>query len=183
MALTVHPTDLADVLVLEPSIHSDARGLVFESFNRAVLRAATGLDLEFVQDNHSENVQWALRGLHYQLGAPQAKLVRVARGRIFDVALDVRRDSKTLGRWVGVELSAENRRQLLIPAGFAHGFLALAPDNLVLYKSSTFWDGELTRTIRFDDPALAIDWPLAGARPVVNERDRTAPLFVEAPLL
>ncbi len=179
--MKVDPTTIPDVLVIEPDVFGDARGFFFESFNRKALEATVGRPLDFVQDNHSLSTRGVLRGLHYQLPHPQGKLVRVARGEVFDVAVDIRRGSPTFGRWVGEVLSAENRRQLWIPEGFAHGFLVLSPEAEFLYKTTEYWHREAERCIRWDDRDLAIDWPLGGAAPIVSGKDADGLAFTEAP--
>jgi dTDP-4-dehydrorhamnose 3,5-epimerase len=177
-----HPTPIPDVLVIEPEVFGDARGFFYESFNRTALEAAVGRPLDFVQDNHSLSTRNVLRGLHYQLPHPQGKLVRVIRGEVFDVAVDLRRSSPTFGRWVGEVLSAENRRQLWIPEGFAHGFLVLSPEAEFLYKTTAYWNRDSERCIRWDDPVLAIDWPLRDARPIVSAKDAAGVALSEAPI-
>lgn len=162
---------LADVLLLEPRVFSDARGFFFESYNRRTFAQATGLDIEFVQDNHSCSSRNVLRGLHYQVRQPQGKLVRVTAGEIWDVAVDMRRGSAGFGRWTAANLSAESRRMLWIPAGFAHGFVVLSEQAEVLYKSTDYYAPEHERTLLWSDPALAIPWPLAGD-PVMTDKDR-----------
>lgn len=178
--MKVIPTRLPEVVIVEPRILGDARGFFFESFNRRQFNQALSLDVDFVQDSHSRSAQGVLRGLHYQL-APhaQGKLVRVVHGEIFDVAVDVRKRSKTFGCWTGVRLSSENHRQLWIPQGFAHGFLVLSESAEVLYKTTDFYAPDAERGIRWDDPQLAIDWPLPGA-PILSDKDRLAPLFADA---
>ena len=170
---------IADVILLEPRVFADKRGAFFESYNARTFEEATGLKPDFVQDNHSISRKGVLRGLHYQL-APhaQGKLVRVVRGASYDVAVDIRPGSPSFGKWVAETLTADNRRQLWIPAGFAHGFLALEDDTEFLYKTTDFYDKASERTIRWDDPALAIDWPLRDA--LVSPKDATAPLFADA---
>lgn len=179
--MIVTPQALPDVLLLEPRVFSDARGFFFESFNERVFEAATGLHRHFVQDNHSLSALGVLRGLHYQLTRPQGKLVRVCVGEIFDVAVDVRRASPTFGRWVGVHLSAENKRQLWIPEGYAHGFLTLSETAEVLYRTTDYYAPDLERGIRWNDPELAIAWPAHGAL-ILSEKDRRAPSLKEAQL-
>jgi dTDP-4-dehydrorhamnose 3,5-epimerase len=174
-------TALPEVLLLEPRVFGDARGYFLESWSARDFRAATGQDATFVQDNHSHSARHVLRGLHYQLQRPQGKLVRVASGAVYDVAVDLRRTSPRFGRWVGVELSADNRRQLWIPPGFGHGFLVLSETADFLYKTTEYWVPELDRSLRWNDPALAIDWPLDGA-PLVSARDAQAPLLAQAEL-
>ncbi|MGZ7030204.1 MAG: dTDP-4-dehydrorhamnose 3,5-epimerase [Terriglobales bacterium] len=162
MPYQVTPTAIPDVLLLEPKVFSDERGYFFESFNARDFRERTGLAVEFVQDNHSMSERGVLRGLHYQIRHPQGKLLRVVKGSVFDVAVDLRTSSPTFGRWVGAMLSAENRRQLWIPPGFAHGFLALSDQAEVLYKITDYWYPAHERTLLWNDPTLAIAWPLDG---------------------
>lgn len=164
-------TGLPGVLLLEPEVFADARGLFLESWNARAFQQATGLTTGFVQDNHSRSRRGVLRGLHYQLGVPQGKLVRVARGEIFDVAVDLRRESPSAGRWTGVRLSGDNHRQLWVPPGFAHGFLVLSEQADVLYKTTAYYDPALERTLAWDDPGVGIEWPLDGANPVLSARD------------
>ncbi len=178
--MQVRPTAIPDVVVVEPKVFGDARGFFFESFNRKALEAALGRSIEFVQDNHSRSARGVLRGLHYQLPNPQGKLVRVIRGEVFDVAVDLRRPSPTVGRWVGETLSAENKRQVWIPEGFAHGFLVLSAEAEFLYKATDYWHPEHERCIRWDDPELAIRWPLEGAPPAVSAKDAKGASFREA---
>lgn len=168
--MNVIPTDIDGVLILEPRVFGDSRGFFFESFNQRAFDAAVGRSVTFVQDNHSRSARGVLRGLHYQVMRPQGKLVRVAAGSVFDVAVDIRRESPTFGRWVGVELSAENKRQLWIPPGLAHGFLVRSESADFLYKTSDFWFPEHERCIRWDDPTLAVDWGLDGP-PIVSAKD------------
>jgi dTDP-4-dehydrorhamnose 3,5-epimerase len=162
MPYTVTPTAIPDVLLLEPKVFSDDRGYFFESFNARDFREATGLEIAFVQDNHSMSEKGVLRGLHYQIQHPQGKLLRVVQGSVFDVAVDLRKSSPTFGRWVGAMLSAENHKQLWIPPGFAHGFLALSEKVEVLYKITDYWYPEHERTLLWKDPALGIEWPIDG---------------------
>jgi dTDP-4-dehydrorhamnose 3,5-epimerase len=180
--MDVRSTAVPGVVVIEPRVFGDARGSFFESFNRRALEAALGRGLDFVQDNHSRSAKHVLRGLHYQLPHPQAKLVRVVRGEVFDVAVDLRRGSATFGRWAGEVLSAENKRQLFIPEGFAHGFLVLSDEAEFLYKTTDYWYPEHERSIRWDDPDLAIAWPTGGAPPVVSAKDAAARPLREAAL-
>ena len=182
--LRARPTGLDGVLLIEPQVHADARGFFLESFSLRDFQQATGLAPVFVQNNHSRSTHGVLRGLHYQLGPPQGKLVRVARGRIFDVAVDLRRDSPTLGRWTGSELSEENHRQLWIPPGFAHGFLVLSPVADVLYKSTAYYTPELERVLAWDDERVGISWPLGELEglPLVSGRDATGPRWGQAEL-
>jgi dTDP-4-dehydrorhamnose 3,5-epimerase len=166
------PLAIPALLLLEPQVFGDARGFFFESFNQARFDALAGRNLQFVQDNHSCSAQHVLRGLHYQIRQPQGKLVRVTRGAILDVAVDLRRSSPTFGRWVGEVISAENKRQLWIPEGFAHGFTVLSETAEVLYKTTDYWAPEHERTIAWDDPDLGIDWGLAGNAPLLSAKDR-----------
>jgi len=156
------PTAIPDVLLLEPTVFSDDRGYFFESYNAGDFREATGLAVDFVQDNHSMSVQGVLRGLHYQVRHPQGKLLRAVKGRVFDVAVDLRKSSPTFGRWVGAVLSADNRRQLWIPPGFAHGFLTLSEDAEILYKVTDYWYPEHERTLLWKDPTVNVEWPIEG---------------------
>jgi dTDP-4-dehydrorhamnose 3,5-epimerase len=180
--MEVRPTAIPDVLVVEPRVFRDARGFFLESFNRRRLEAALERSLDFVQDNHSLSARHVLRGIHYQLPHPQAKLVRVVRGEVFDVAVDLRRGSPTFGRWAGEVLSAESHRQLWIPEGFGHGFVALSAEAELLYKATDYWHPEHERCIRWDDPELAIAWPLGGAAPVVSAKDAAGASFRDAVL-
>jgi dTDP-4-dehydrorhamnose 3,5-epimerase len=169
--------EIDGLMVFEPRVFADERGAFFESFNLARFREATGLDVEFVQDNHSISHRNVLRGLHYQLEPhAQGKLVRVVRGRVWDVAVDIRPGSQTYCKWAAVELSAENRKQFWIPPGFAHGFLALEDGTEFLYKTTTYWHKESERTIRWDDSGIAIRWPIGG-RPNLSDKDAAAAAF------
>ncbi|HTK56222.1 MAG TPA: dTDP-4-dehydrorhamnose 3,5-epimerase [Gemmatimonadales bacterium] len=170
MPVTVHPTSLPEVLILEPAVFADARGAFSESFNARDFAQATGLAREFVQDNHSTSVTGVLRGLHYQVVRPQGKLVRVVRGKIFDVAVDLRRDSPRFGKWAGVMLSAEDHRQLWVPEGFGHGFYVVEGPADVLYKTTDYRYAEHERSLLWNDQALGIEWPLSGA-PVLSAKD------------
>lgn len=172
--MTITPTAIPGVLILEPRVFADDRGSFFESFNERVFAEAVGRPVAFVQDNHSTSRRHVLRGLHYQEPKPQGKLVRAVAGAIYDVAADIRPESPTFGRWVGVELSAENRRQMWVPEGLAHGFLVLTEMAEVLYKTTEFYAPGCERCVRWDDPTLAIRWPLA-AEPVLSPRDAAAP--------
>lgn len=175
------PTELPEVLLIEPAVHGDARGFFMESFNQRAFDAAVGAHVAFVQDNHSRSARGVLRGLHYQLPPhAQGKLVRVARGAVFDVAVDMRRDSPRFGRWAGVELSADNHRQLWIPPGFAHGFLVLSDEADFLYKTTDYYAPQAEAAVRWDDPALAIAWPSVGAEPKVSAKDAAAPPLRDA---
>ncbi len=178
--MRVIPTRIPDVVILEPRVFGDARGFFFESYSEQAFSEALGRSMRFVQDNHSRSARGVLRGLHYQLPFPQGKLVRVVHGEIFDVAVDLRRGSPTFGKWEGDVLSAENKRQLWIPEGFAHGFLVLSDAAEVLYKTTDSYHPESEHCIRWDDPALGVDWPLAGATPVVSHRDAAGKPFPEA---
>lgn len=180
MPFTAIPTELPEVLILEPRAFADARGYFFESYNRRDFAAATGIDTEFVQDNHSSSALGVLRGLHYQIRHAQGKLVRVVAGRVWDVVVDLRRGSANFGRWAGVELSAANRRQLWIPPGFAHGFVSLAEASEFLYKTTDYWFAEHERSLLWNDPQLGIEWPLRGLQPVLAAKDAAAPLLRDA---
>lgn len=172
--MTVTPTEIPDVLLIEPRVFADDRGAFFESFNARAFAAAVGREVAFVQDNQSTSRRHVLRGLHYQEPNPQGKLVRAVAGAIYDVAADIRPDSPTFGRWVGVELTAANRRQLWVPEGLAHGFLVLSESADVLYKTTDFYAPTAEKCLRWDDPALGIRWPLS-APPVLSPRDAAAP--------
>jgi dTDP-4-dehydrorhamnose 3,5-epimerase len=173
-------TPLDGVFVLEPRVFGDARGFFFESFNARNFEAATGTRLNFVQDNHSRSARGVLRGLHYQIHQPQGKLVRVTAGEVFDVAVDIRKSSPTFGQWYGHRLSAENKLQLWIPAGFAHGFVVLSDSADFLYKTTDYWAPDFERCIAWDDPDLAVDWPLAGMTPLVSPKDAQGVAFRDA---
>lgn len=178
--MKVTPLAIPEVMLLEPQVFADDRGVFFESFSAPAFRAATGLGCDFPQDNHSVSRKGVLRGLHYQLPPhAQGKLVRVVRGAAFDVAVDIRAGSPTLGRWVGERLSAENRRQLWVPEGFAHGFMALEDETEFLYKTTALYDRSSERAILWNDPDLAIAWPLDGV-PIVSDKDAAAPAFSAA---
>lgn len=175
--MKITPTAIPDVLLIEPRVFGDARGFFFESFNQKSFAEATGVDLPFVQDNHSKSVKGVLRGLHYQVEPhAQGKLVRVTQGEVFDVAVDLRKDAKTFGQWVGVTLSADNKQQLWIPPGFAHGFLVLSDTAEFLYKTTDYYAPQAERSLRWDDPTLAITWPLEG-EPILADKDRQGHLF------
>jgi len=165
------PTAIPDVLVIEPAVFGDARGFFFESWNRRRFAELVGRDVEFVQDNHSLSARGVLRGLHYQLRQTQGKLVRVVAGSVFDVAVDLRRSSPTFGRSVGIELSAANHRMLWVPEGFAHGFLVTSETAQFLYKTTDYWAPEHERSLLWNDPALAIEWPLEGREPLLKPKD------------
>ena len=179
--MKVRPTAIPEVLVIEPQAFGDARGSFFESYNRRALEEALGRPLEFVQDNHSSSVRGVLRGLHYQLPHPQAKLVRVVRGEVFDVAVDLRRGSPTFGRWAGETLSAGNRLEMFVPEGFAHGFLVLSDEAEFLYKTSDYWHREAERCIVWNDPDLGVAWPLGGVAPLLSAKDAEGMPFRAAP--
>jgi dTDP-4-dehydrorhamnose 3,5-epimerase len=174
------PTALPEVILIRPEVFGDPRGYFMESWEARKF-AAAGLPEKFVQDNHSHSARHILRGLHYQIEQPQGKLVRVVTGAVFDVAVDIRRSSATFGKWVGVELSAENHHMLWVPPGFAHGYLALSEFADFLYKVTDFWAPQHERAIRWNDPAIGIEWPLpAGAEPILSAKDRAAPRLGEA---
>jgi dTDP-4-dehydrorhamnose 3,5-epimerase len=170
--MNIIPTAIPDVLIIEPRVFGDARGFFFESFNQQAFQAATGLNVQFVQDNHSRSAKGVLRGLHYQIEQPQGKLVRVVRGAVFDVAVDLRPSSATFGQWVGVELTEHNHRQMWVPAGFAHGFLTLSDSADFLYKTTDYYAPAFERCIAWNDPTVAVDWPLSGATPLVSAKDQ-----------
>ena len=174
-------TSIPDLLIIEPRVFGDERGFFFESFNRRKFAELTGRDADFVQDNHSRSAKGVLRGLHYQILHPQAKLVRVVQGMVLDIAVDIRRSSPTFGRHITVELSAENKRMLWIPEGFAHGFVVLSDTAEVLYKTTDYWHPEHERCIRWDDPALAIDWKLQ-AEPLLSAKDAQGKVLAGAEL-
>lgn len=171
--MNIHPTHIPDVLLIEPTVFEDERGHFFESYNAEKFRSTTSLDIHFVQDNHSKSEAGILRGLHYQIENAQDKLVRVVSGEVFDVAVDLRRSSKTFGQWVGAVLSADNKKQLFVPKGFAHGFLVLSDSADFLYKASDFYNQQAERHLRWDCPDVAIDWPIE--TPILNSRDAQAP--------
>ncbi len=177
--MQIRKTDLPDVLIIEPKVFGDDRGFFYESFNERRFAELTGTSPRFVQDNHSRSSRNVLRGLHYQIRQPQGKLVRVTAGEVFDVAVDMRRSSPTFGRWVGVTLSAENKRQLWIPEGFAHGFVVTSESAEFLYKTTDYWAPEYERSVRWDDPAIGITWPLQGA-PLLSAKDQAGVPLSEA---
>ena len=170
---------IPDVVLIEPKVFGDARGFFFESFNQKAFNDATGTNHQFVQDNHSRSAQGVLRGLHYQIQQPQGKLVRVARGRVWDVAVDIRKSSPTFGQWVGAELSEDNQHQLWVPQGFAHGFVVLSESADFLYKTTDYYAPEHERCIAWNDPQLAIAWPIAGA-PSLSAKDAQGLLLKSA---
>jgi len=172
-------TDIPDALIIEPQVFGDERGFFFESFNQNHWLEKTGLNVSFVQHNHSRSAQNVLRGLHYQIKNPQGKLVRVIHGEVFDVAVDIRKSSPTFGKWVGVHLSADNKKQFWVPAGFAHGFYVLSDYAEFLYLATDFYAPEHERAIAWNDPELNIAWPLAGD-PVLSEKDQQASSFKDA---
>jgi len=172
-------TAIADVFLLEPRVFGDERGFFFESFNARAFAQATGADVQFVQDNHSKSAKGVLRGLHFQSQQPQGKLVRVTVGAVFDVAVDIRPQSPSYGTWVGEILSAENRRQLWIPAGLAHGFLVVSDSAEFLYKTTDFYAPQYEKCIRWDDPSLQIAWPLDGKQPQLSGKDAQGQLFLD----
>ncbi|MDR3158637.1 MAG: dTDP-4-dehydrorhamnose 3,5-epimerase [Zoogloeaceae bacterium] len=174
---TVQSLELPEILLFTPRIFGDARGFFFESFNAREFSALSGLTFDFVQDNHSRSARHVLRGLHYQIRQPQGKLVRVTAGEVFDVAVDLRKSSPAFGRWISARLSAENKRQVWIPPGFAHGFLCLSEYAEVLYKTTDYYAPEHERCLLWNDPAIGIDWPLVGALPGLSAKDQMgAPL-------
>lgn len=172
------PTAIPEVVVLEPKVFGDDRGFFFESFNAKTFEQATGIKREFVQDNHSKSAKHVLRGLHYQIQQPQGKLVRVVQGEVFDVAVDIRKSSKTFGQWVGVHLSAENKKQLWVPEGFAHGFVVLSETAEFLYKTTDYYAPEHERSLLWSDSALGINWPIED-EPYLAAKDAAAKRFSE----
>jgi dTDP-4-dehydrorhamnose 3,5-epimerase len=173
LTMNVISTEIPEVLIIEPKIFGDDRGFFFESFNHKAFVEKTGVTAEFVQDNHSKSSKNVLRGLHYQMQQPQGKLLRVVAGEIFDVAVDIRKSSPTFGQWVGCLVSAENKRQFWVPAGFAHGFLVVSEIAEVLYKTTDYYAPGHERCILWNDPDLAIDWPLLdGAQPILSAKDK-----------
>lgn len=171
---------IADVLLIEPKVFGDDRGFFFESFNQCAFHEASGLMVDFIQDNHSKSARHVLRGLHYQIKQPQGKLVRVVAGEVFDVAVDIRRSSPTFGRWVGEVLSADNKKQLWLPPGMAHGFVVLSESAEFLYKTTDYWAPEHERCIAWNDPTLAIKWPALNGAPLLSAKDANGQWFVEA---
>ncbi|MDB5825635.1 MAG: rmlC [Herminiimonas sp.] len=174
-------TTISDLVILEPKVFGDERGFFYESFNARRFTELTGVAAEFVQDNHSKSAKGVLRGLHYQIKQPQGKLVRVVAGEVFDVAVDIRKSSPTLGKWVGVHLSAENRRMAWIPPGFAHGFVVLSDSAEFLYKTTDYWAPEHERSLLWNDPAIGISWPVAG-EPTLSAKDKVGKPLAEAEL-
>jgi dTDP-4-dehydrorhamnose 3,5-epimerase len=177
--LNVVATAIADVLIIEPKVFGDERGFFFESFNHRRFTDIIGHDVDFVQDNHSRSVKNVLRGLHYQIQQPQGKLVRAVQGTVFDVAVDIRRSSATFGRHVGVELSAENKRMLWVPPGFAHGFVVLSDTAEFLYKTTDYWAPEFERSIAWDDPEIGIAWPIH-EKPALSAKDQLGKPLADA---
>ncbi len=173
---------IPEVVLIEPKVFGDARGFFFESFNQKAFDEATGTQHQFVQDNHSRSSKGVLRGLHYQIRQPQGKLVRVARGKVWDVAVDIRKGSSTFGQWVGAELSEDNQHQLWVPPGFAHGFMVLSESADFLYKTTDYYAPEHERCIRWDDPDLAIQWPGGGKGVQLSAKDKAGVRFAEADL-
>ena len=174
--MKITPCVIADVLLIEPRVFGDERGFFLESFNQRAFNEATRLDLQFVQDNHSRSARGVLRGLHYQIRQPQGKLVRVVRGAVFDVAVDLRRSSPSFGRWVGAELSADNHRQLWVPPGFAHGFRVLSDEADFLYKTTDYYAPEHERCLLWNDPGVGVHWPIDG-EPLLSAKDRQGSLL------
>ena len=179
--MNVISTDIPDVLIIEPRVFGDARGFFMETWNAAGF-AAAGLDLGFVQDNHSRSQKGVLRGMHFQNPGPQGKLVRVTRGAVFDVAVDLRASSPTFGKWVGAELSAENKRMFWVPEGFAHGFLTLEDDTDFLYKCTAPYAPQSEFSLAWDDPAVGIEWPLDGLNPIISDKDARGLALAEVPV-
>ncbi len=177
--MNVMPTAIPAVLIVEPLVFGDERGYFYESFNARKFKDLTGLEPDFVQDNHSRSTKNVLRGLHYQIKQPQGKLIRIVAGEVFDVAVDIRKGSTTFGRWVGQTLSAENKQQLWIPVGFAHGFLVLSDYAEFLYKTTDYWAPEHERCIAWNDPDLAVQWPLTGT-PILSGKDANGAALARA---
>lgn len=182
MAITVSQTRLPGVVVVEPAVFGDERGFFFESFNSHEFQKQVDSRVSFIQDNHSRSLKGVLRGLHYQIRQPQGKLIRVVQGSIYDVAVDIRRGSPNFGRWCGVELSAENRKQLWVPPDFAHGFLVVSEFAEVLYKATDQYAPKFDRSIRWDDPDIGIDWPETGYSPILSQKDQEAVRLIDAEL-
>jgi len=177
--MQVQTTRIPDVLIFEPKVFGDDRGFFYESFNERRFIELTGIETSFVQDNHSKSARNVLRGLHYQIQQPQGKLVRVVAGEVFDVAVDIRKSSATFGQWVGVILSAENKRQLWVPPGFAHGFVVTSESAEFLYKTTDYWAPEHERSILWNDPAIGIEWPMREA-PMLSGKDQVGKLLADA---
>jgi dTDP-4-dehydrorhamnose 3,5-epimerase len=177
--MNIVPTSIPDVCILEPTVFNDERGYLYENFNARCFATLTGVSVHFVQENHSRSVNNVLRGLHYQLPRPQGKLVRLVKGEVFDVAVDIRKTSPTFGHWTGTILSADNKRQLWIPEGFAHGFVVMSDVAELLYKTTDYWASEHEHCIRWNDPTLGIGWPMNKA-PILSPKDQNAQWFLEA---
>lgn len=177
--MNIIATAIPDVLIIEPKVFGDERGFFFESFNSRQFNEAVGRDVQFVQDNHSRSAKNVLRGLHYQIQQPQGKLVRAVQGAVFDVAVDIRKSSPTFGQYVGVELSAENKRMLWIPEGFAHGFVVLSETAEFLYKTTDYWAPEFERSIAWDEPAINIHWPI-DVVPALSTKDKAGKALIDA---
>lgn len=177
--MQIQATAIPEVLILEPTVFGDDRGFFYESFNQKRFAELTGVTRNFVQDNHSKSAKGVLRGLHYQIQQPQGKLVRVTAGEVFDVAVDLRKSSPTFGNWVGITLSAANRRQLWVPEGFAHGFVVTSDHAEFLYKTTDYWAPEFERSILWNDPAIGIEWPLDG-EPLLSGKDKVGMLLANA---
>ena len=175
-------SEIPGVLLLEPRVFEDGRGFFLESYNERTFREATGVEMQFVQDNHSRSARSVLRGLHYQVRQPQGKLVRVVAGEVFDVAVDLRKSSPSFGKWVGFNLSAASKTMAWIPPGFAHGFLVLSPDAEVLYKTTDYYAPEHERTLLWNDPEVGVRWPTSAGEPLLNDRDRKGTLLSRAEL-
>ena len=178
--MKVTPTAIPEVLIIEPKVFGDARGFFYESFNQKAFNEVTGTNYQFVQDNHSYSSKGVLRGLHYQIQQPQGKLVRVVRGAVFDVAVDIRKNSLTFSKWVGVELTEENHKQLWMPPGFAHGFLVISDSAEFLYKTTNYYAPEQERCIAWNDPAIDIVWPLLATQPSLSAKDQQGLTLCEA---
>lgn len=178
--MLVTATAIPDVLIIEPKVFGDERGFFLESFNARAFQQATGVECQFVQDNHSKSARNVLRGLHYQIQNPQGKLVRVTQGEVFDVAVDLRKSSKFFGQAVAVHLSAENKKQLWVPEGFAHGFLVLSETAEFLYKTTNYYSPEFERSLLWSDPSLGIDWPLSGSQPLLAAKDAAGRLLADS---
>ena len=178
--MNIIATEIPEVLIIEPKVFGDDRGFFFESFNERTFREKTGMNPQFVQDNHSRSGKNVLRGLHYQIEQTQGKLLRVVAGEIFDIAVDIRKSSPTFGKWVGCLISAENKRQFWVPAGFAHGFLVVSDSADVLYKTTDYYAPQHERSILWNDPDIGIDWPLDDASPILSKKDEAGQLLKSA---
>lgn len=177
--MQIQTTAIPDLLIIEPTVFGDDRGFFYESFNQKRFAELTGINPNFVQDNHSKSAKGVLRGLHYQIQQTQGKLVRVTAGEVFDVTVDLRKSSPTFGKWVGVTLSAENKRQLWVPEGFAHGFVVISDTAEFLYKTTDYWASEFERSILWNDPAIGIEWPL-DSEPLLSGKDKVGALLADA---